>query len=117
MLIVNRNYRFKLNNNYLFKFDKETIEYYDLGVMPSEKTKTKLDLDIRPNIHDDFNHQIKDLYFGLNHNEITIVIKSSGTNVILFTWNLTTNTENEGYDLDEEYELIYNEHGALQIVD
>ena len=84
--------------------------------MPSEKTKTKLDLDIRPNIHNEFNHQIKDLYFGLNPHEITIVIDSFGSNVILFTWNLITNTENEGYDLNEEYELIYNEHGALQIV-
>ena len=84
--------------------------------MPSEESKTRLDLDIRPNIHDDFNHQIKDLYFGLNPHEITIVIKSFGTNVILFTWNLLKNSESEGYDLEGDYELIYNEHGALQIV-
>jgi len=56
------------------------------------------------------------LYFGINQDELTIVIDSDESNDILFTWNLRTNTENEGYDLGKEYELVYSEHGSLHII-
>ena len=56
------------------------------------------------------------MYFGSKQDEIAIVLNSDEKNDILFTWDLKTNTENEGYDLGKEYELVYSEQGKLYII-
>lgn len=121
MMITDDQFKFQFNMEYLLMYNKHNIYFYPLKYVPSEDTKEKVDLDIQvgdQTFKDEYGtQQIDNIYFGNDQDEITIIIDSDGKNDILFTWDLDTNTENEGYDLGKNYELIYGGHGSLYIVD
>lgn len=60
--------------------------------------------------------RLTEIKCGSHADDIAIILHQGNLEYTIFSWNVSSNTENEAYDVEAPFETIWDSTGALYIL-